>query len=70
MRHKTISDLFFFFFFILLNIRTVLQIRRANRDNLGIISHISLIKKTYFVTHHSHRLSKTVLMRGHNICFH
>ena len=39
----------------------VLQIRMGNRNNLGIISHISK-KKTYFVTHH-------VLMKGHNICF-
>ena len=33
----------------------MLQIRRANRDNIGIISHISVIE--------------TVLMRGHNIYF-
>ena len=29
---------------------SVLQIRRGNKDNLGIISHLSI--KTYFVTHH------------------
>ena len=46
---------------------SVLQIRRGNKDNLGIISHLSI--KTYFVTHHKNRLIETVLMRGHNICF-
>ena len=34
---------------------TVLQIRRGSRDKLGLISI---------------NLHKTVLMRGHNICFH
>ena len=48
----------------------VLQIRRGNRDYFGIIINILNVKKTYFVTHHLNRLVETVLMRGHNICFH
>ena len=32
-------------------VAAVFQIRRGNRDNLGIIIHIST-SKTYFVTHH------------------
>ena len=46
----------------------VLQIRRTDRDNLGIIIHISPLK-TYFVVHHQNRLIETTLMMGHNICF-
>ena len=40
-----------------------LQIRRGERDNLGINFPYYPIK-TYVVIHH-----ETVLMRGHNICF-
>ena len=47
----------------------VLQIRKDNRDNFGIIIQI-FTSKTYFVTRHENRLVETVLMRGHNICFH
>ena len=45
----------------------VLQIRAGNR----IIKDFPKFSiKTYFVTHHYNRLFETVLMRGHNICFH
>ena len=42
--------------------------KKGNRDNFEIIIHKFSIK-TYFVTCHENRLDKTVLMRGHNICF-
>ena len=42
---------------------TVLQIRRGNWYNSGIITQISPFKRTYFVIH----LIATVLMRGQNI---
>ena len=45
----------------------VLQIRRGKKDNLGIIFLNSPLK--HVVTHHQNRLTETVLMRGHNICF-
>ena len=41
----------------------MLQISRGNRDNLGIIFHISLLKCILC-------LVQMVLMRDHNICFH
>ena len=49
----------------------VLQIRRGNRDNFGII--IPFYGKNIFCDpslEPSQRLAETVLMRGHNICFH
>ena len=41
----------------------VLQIRRGNRDNFGLISNI--FHKNIFC----HPSLETVLMRGHNLCF-
>ena len=43
---------------------TVLHIRRGNRDNLA-----KFFIQTYVVTSHQNCLAKTVLMRGHYICF-
>ena len=37
-----------------------LQIRRSNKDNSEII---------FLISQRKHGLGKTVLMRGHNICF-
>ena len=44
--------------------KTVVQIRRGNGDNLGIISHIFFIKTFCDLS-----LEPIVLMRGHNVCF-
>lgn len=39
--------------------KTMLQVRKGTRDNLGILH-----EKTYFVTHHYNRHIEMVLMRG------
>ena len=45
----------------------VLQIRRANWDNLGII--FKILRKTYTVTPHKNHLTDKVQLRCINICF-